>query len=302
MFSSIAARGYQGPDEEYFENTGIWLRGEFLSFYNNAPAPDRMFGSPISDPIPDPVRPGIQVQYFERVRMDYDATLPAGQRITLASLGQSLRDDTNPGEPLNFSTNTNMCRAFANGRLVCYAFLQFYDRYQGAQYFGQPISDTENLDGRLVQYFEHARMEWRLDRPVGERVVLTELGRIDYDMRIGRGANITSERLLLNVHAFLARSVLAAGQEQTVYVVIHDQRQQAVRDLSVVVTVTYPDGHQENMRPEKLTDENGITSVDFLVQDVLPNQLVTVTVKADQTNSSGDSPNLTANTWFRIWW
>lgn len=297
-FTVVNARAYQGTDGEYFEESGVWLRGEFLSFYRAAPAPERLFGNPISEPIPDPVRPGIMVQYFERARMDYDETLPPGQRVYLAKLGQTLRDDSNPGAPLNFSTNTNMCREFPNGRLVCYAFLQFYDRYQGEKYFGQPISDTELLDGRLVQYFEYARMEWRLDRPVGERVVLTELGRIDYDLRVGRGAYIVAGAMKLNAHAFLERTVLAAGEEQRVFVVVRDQRQEPVPDVSVMISVTYPDGRQENMRPDQLTNADGFTSAAFKVGDVRPNEIVTVTATVEQPNG----PRATASSWFRIWW
>jgi hypothetical protein len=297
MITGLSARPYQGPDGVFFEETGYWVQGEFLDFYQSAPSPDRIFGRPISDVIADPIRPGIRVQYFERARMDYDPALAAGERVRLSNLGQTLRDESRPGEPQTFSTNTNMCRTFSNGRPVCYAFLQFYDRYNGPVYFGEPISGTESLDGRLVQYFERARMEWRSDRPTGERVVLTELGRIDYDIRVG-GSNIPrATPLRLTAHAFVDRPVLAEGAEQQVFVVVYDQKQAPVRGVNIFVTVLYPDGHKEALRPE-VTDEDGLSGASFRVKGVLPNQVVSVTVEAQQPNGA----EAAAATWFRIWW
>ena len=47
----------------------------------------------------------------------------------------------------------------------------------GEAYFGEPISPMEVMpNGRLVQYFERARMEWWPEKPTGMRVVLTDVG------------------------------------------------------------------------------------------------------------------------------
>lgn len=297
--TGISARPWQDGGDQYFEDTGFWVRGEFLDFYRSAPDPDRLFGSPISDSMTDPMRPEILVQYFERARFDYDLAKPEGQRVTLSPLGELLRDESNPGETLGYSTNSNMCRAFESDRLVCYAFLQYYEKYDGEEFFGQPISDTELLDGRLVQYFTNARMEWLPDRPAGERVILTELGRISYNIRVGPGGgNIPRERLDLNAQAFIARSVAAEGQSQRVFALIRDQRGEPVDGASVVFTIAYPDGRVENLRPEALTNTDGFTSADFTVTGVEPNQVVTITTTATLSNG----PSASAATWFRVWW
>ena len=109
----------------------------FLTFFD-AYGGIAQFGYPIS---------GIEyqdnrmVQYFQRARMDYDPSKPAGQRISLANLGQFANNDTQPGQPVPLATNTPMCRAFPNGKYVCYAFMQLYDRY-GEKYFGRPITNA----------------------------------------------------------------------------------------------------------------------------------------------------------------
>lgn len=301
MVSGLSARMPQQEDGVFFEDAGYWVRGDFYQFYSAAPEPDRLFGNPISDPLPDPIRPGITVQYFERARFDLDPTRPSGQRIRLGDLGHNLRDESNPGEPVDFSTNTPMCRAFPNGKSVCYAFLQFYDGHNGEVYFGTPISDTEYLDGRLVQYFEHARMEWLPERPAGQRVVMTELGRIDYAIRIGSGpggSSSTGKPIRLTAHAFTAAPVLPSGAKQQVFIVVNDQKGNPVPDANVIITARYPDGHEENYRPTHLTNADGFTSIVFTVDDVDPNQVVEITANADIPNG----PSAWARTWFRIWW
>ncbi len=289
----------QGSEGQFFNDTGFWVRGDFLTFYNNAPDPARLFGNPISDVLPDPIRPGLEIQYFERARLDRDPSAPPGSRITLAKLGQLLHDETRPGEAIDFSTNSNMCRTFANRKLVCYAFLQFYERYNGPVYFGQPISDTEMLDGRLVQYFERARLEWRTDRPSGQRVVLTELGRIDMDLRIGEQVieNNATRTVQLNLAAFVNHPVEAAGQNQQVFVVVSDQNHTPLPGISVMVTAAYPDGSVENFRTDQ-SSSDGLTTTSFPVKNLPPNQIVRITVSADVPGL----PKANAYTWFRIWW
>jgi hypothetical protein len=194
-----------------------------------------------------------------------------------------------------------MCRQFENGKTVCYAFLQFYESHLGDMYFGPPISDTEFLDGRLVQYFEHARMEWLPERPAGQRVVMTELGRIDYSIRVGQeteGSSATGKPIRITAHAFTASPVLPTGAEQQIFVVVNDQQGNPVPDANVIVTVLYPDGREEHYRPQHLTNTDGFTSIGFTVEDVAPNQVVEISANADIPNG----PQAWARTWFRIWW
>jgi hypothetical protein len=55
-------------------------------------------------------------------------------------------------------------------------FLAFFERYGGEAVFGYPVSPEIVVDGVRVQYFQNTRMEYRPDRPPGERVVLSPLG------------------------------------------------------------------------------------------------------------------------------
>ena len=65
-----------------------------------------------------------------------------------------------------------------------------------------------------------------------------------------------------------------------------------------MISVRMPDGTVQNYRPENTTNADGFTQVVFDVQNVQPNQVVEVQVKANVVNG----PDGSASTWFRIWW
>lgn len=299
-----SSAGAQSSDQQYFPQYGHWVRGEFLTLYRSAGDPARIFGEPITGVFPDRLRPGIQVQYFERARMDYDPTKPVGQRVSLANLGEYIYDDTQSGQPADFSTSTNMCRVFSNGKSVCFAFLQFYNAYNGEKYFGMPLTGTEYLDGRLVQYFQRARMEWRSEMPTGQKVVLTELGVIDFDHRVAdpslRKAEASDNVMLIEpkVYAFIAHPLMANGQQQQIYVLVRDQYDNPLPGTQVMITLVYPDGHTERRRPAAFTNADGVTQDAFNVAHVSPNQVIQINVEADISSDLKGS----ATTWFRIWW
>ena len=165
----------QSSDSIFFEETGHWVRGLFLEKYKSTDDPLLIFGYPISDEILD-VDSGITTQYFQRARMD----LLDGV-VEIAALGKELYS---AGTPLEVDpSKSSSCRYFSETeKSVCYAFLQFYDKHNGYEFFGFPISDLELQGERYVQYFEKARMEFRPELGNGERIALADLGSIYYDL------------------------------------------------------------------------------------------------------------------------
>lgn len=296
----------QSEDGIFIKETGHWITGEFYDFWQDAPDPTLLFGFPITEAIPHPLRHDMTVQYFQRARMELDPSRPEGQRIQLASLGSWLYDETARGDLAGFPMSNAVCRVFQSTRkTVCYAFLQLYDRLEGPVYFGEPISEAEIVNGRLVQYFERARMEWRPERPVGQRVVLTEIGRLDFDITIGNpnlidtyGDIPASALTEMEVHVFAEKPIVPTGARQKVNIIIYDQFHQPLEGAQVMVTVTYPDGRTEKFRPSRLTNAKGLATAVFNIEQVKPNQVIEVTVDASIANG----PTGQSSTWFRTWW
>ncbi|NPV75684.1 MAG: hypothetical protein HPY59_04835 [Anaerolineae bacterium] len=294
-----AAARAQTEDTLYFEETGHYVQGEFLKFYLSASDPLLLFGYPITEEITDPIN-GQTSQYFQRVRLDLVET-PNGKQVKLAPLGEILHKAGTPEAPI--AKTSPVCRLFTSGHTVCYAFLQFYDRFNGKVFFGEPVSEVEQEGNRYVQYFEFARMEWRPELPQGQRVALSDLGKIYYDYRIGLPEFTMPDPAIIKrgvqnilVRAFVNRALIAANSAQDVYVIVQDQFLQPVEGASVNVTVLLPGGQQELYRAPA-TNRDGISHLTFQVKDLPVREIVQVNVIVDYQTQIKD-----ASTWFRIWW
>ncbi len=305
MFSGIAAQKQDNPGGKKEFPSGHTVSGEFLEFYQSVNDPARVFGNPITEVLDDPIRNNIKIQYFERVRMDYDPSKPAGERVSLADLGAWLYSSTERGLPVDMAVNTPLCRHFPkNDKYVCYGFLQFYDRYNGKDLFGEPVSDAEYVNNRLVQYFEHVRMEWRNEMPMNQKVVLTEIGRIGFELwyQVQDELDmvfIPNDPITPVVRAFAAYPLLAPGGYQEINILVRDQFSQPIPDAEVQLTVIYPDQEMKvNIRVNQATNLDGLTKVSFPVNGVEPNQVIEV--EARVLSASGSES--VGRTWFRIWW
>ena len=290
----------QSSDSVYVPETGHWIWGEFLRKYNSVADPLLLFGYPITDDFTDPITK-TRVQYFERARFDLVDT-PQGPVIQLAPLGQLLHESGNPLADIPNEGPT--CRAFESGYSVCYAFLQFYDAYDGVNLFGMPLSDVEVIDGRYVQYFDSARMEWWPDRPSGQRVTLTDLGRIYFDtvvanpdlLKASPPADATGNPVNPRVRVFTLKSLIGINEPQTVFVIAQDQYLRAIDGAQVGVTLLFPDGTKEFYRlPE--TNEYGISQFTFTTADLPARTVVTIYSEISFRGEYGSG-----RSWFRMWW
>ncbi len=306
MFSFNYRVAAQEGDSETFSN-GLTVSGDFLRFYHSVDDPDRLFGQPYTVVFDDPDKTGKQIQYFDRVRMELDPSKPEGQRVSLANLGELANKDAGPVQPVSFASN--MCRSI-NGIPVCYAFMNLYDQY-GAGLLGQPISGAEyDSRGVLVQYFTRARMEWRVEMPDGQKVVLSTLGQWDFDNHISNPQlkNPTSapsivlpQQIQPKLFAFVARPLMANGSKQTVYALLYNQYNRAIPDATVSVVVSKEKDQDTQViatLPATKTNDYGFAMIEFPVENLDPNQEIQVTVTAQIANG----PTSTASTWFRVWW
>jgi len=290
----------QSGGERHYSQTGHTIRSEFLSFFDSAPDPLVLFGYPITDEFPD-ITTKIKTQYFEKARFDliYENGVP---KVQPAALGSILYD--NQGKAIPLSHNSAVCRTFENGIPVCHAFLKFYDAVRGDIYLGLPIAPVEERSGRLVQYFERARMEWRPELPTDHRVILADLGRVYYQTRIGDPArlapslpgNIVERPFDVKASAFVEQPLVKAKGEQRLYTIVQDQYFKPLSGAAITAVVQFPDGTETTFNPSS-TNTNGISVYSFYAGDFPEKQVVQIKVQIEYKGKQAST-----STWYRIWW
>lgn len=297
ILSGIRSAAAQTDTARFFPETGHQVRRDFLSFFNRAADPILVFGYPITEQITS--RDGRTVQYFQRARFELRTDLPEPQRVQLTPVGQALYK---PGDQLNLN-NSAGCEMFPTGFPVCFAFLDFFNASGGLPQFGNPISPFEFHENLIVQYFERARFEWRADRPEGQRVVLTDLGRyyFDYlgedpgDLKPVAPLDATINPILsIKAVAFVAKPLTRSSGQQTVYVIVQSQTLQAVSNATGKATVHWSDGRAEDYF--FTTNRAGVGTVSFNFADQKQGEMVTVDITVVYLGM-GD----TTRTSFRIW-
>lgn len=286
--------------QHYFPETGHWVTGNFWSFYQSIPDPQRIYGYPITDAFQDSMT-GEVVQYFQRARFELHPEAPVELRVQLTPLGKLLY---NPAPAIEAPVILPACRLYSEtGFRVCYAFLDFFDAHGGVSQFGYPISNFEIRNERIVQYFQRARLEWRPDQEgTGNWVGITDLGTEYFRVRgenqvrllVNRN-NMPQTILSLRVNAFPKKSVTPLSDEQTIYVVVQDQNRSPVANADVVVFFLTPSGEQGRiMLPA--TNELGLSQGTFQFntrQQGMARIWVVVNYENLQQQTSST---------FRIWW
>lgn len=287
----------QSADIQYFPETGHNVRGDFLQFYESVKNPTLVFGYPLTEQISS--KDGKAVQYFQRARFELRAELAEGQRVQLTTLG---RYSYNPGGQLNID-NSSGCQLFITGFRVCFAFLDFYKANGGTIQFGNPISPFEFHDQLIVQYFELARFEWRADRPEGQRVVITDLGRTYFDQLGEDPAHLKPVQpldatinpvLSIKVRAFVMKPIMLPSGQQTIYVIVQSQTLQAISDATGRATVHWPDGRTEEYF--FTTNSSGLGSISFNFKKQKQGELVPIEIAVTYQGLAA-----TTRTSFRIW-
>jgi len=286
-------------DTEYFSQTGHNISGDFLSFYKNTPNAELVFGYPITEQFIN--KDGKTVQYFQRARMELDASQPEGQGVSLTQLGREMYAST--GE-LNVG-NAFACRKYdETGFSVCFSFLEYLDANGGVLQFGYPISGFEYHENKIVQYFEKARLEWQPWRADGYRVVISDLGRAYFD-KLGEDPALlapvsptdNAPRVVTDLHvrAFVWKAVTLANDNQIFYIIVQDQNLQPVPNVSCVTEVNWPNGAKDSTAIT--SDENGVGIVSLAFYNQPYGSLIYTEITCEYNGLK--SSTITS---FRIWY
>jgi len=167
--------------EQYFEETGISVKGEFLSFFERYGGLESL-GNPISEEL---TVGGWRVQYFENGRLENHPENEPTYRVTVGWLGDLLNRRRPPisqgSVPAAGAENQ---RYFSEtGHTLSGDFLRYFDTHGGSVRFGLPISEPFLEQGQLVQDFQSARFYWAAE--ADEAVTLEPIGRTHFEQGVG---------------------------------------------------------------------------------------------------------------------
>ncbi len=283
------------PHGAYFNETGHFVEGDFLRFYNNAPNPERVYGFPITSRFTS--RDGTTVQYFQRARFELVADAQGNETVRLTPIGVALHQPAAQLEPQNPSA----CKTIS-GFQVCYDFLKFYNNNGGAEQFGNPVSNAEEQNEIYIQYFENARLEWRAGTQAG--VEVSQLGQNYFDRLDEERSYLIPPQpldasiapvLSLDARAFVARAITRANDNQTVSVFVQDQNARGVSGANVNFSVQLPDGNAQTFTA--FTDSNGVARISFGFTDQPPGELVSIQIRVE---AGGQTQQTKIS--FRIWY
>ena len=294
LLTSWGSANAQSSDFEFFAQTGHFVKGDFLRYYRSALNPTLVFGYPLTEQFTS--KDGKTVQYFQRARFEQT---PSG--IIQTPLG---RKTYIPGKQI-IVNNPLACKRFTDtGYSICYAFLEFYTDNGGVARFGYPISPFEIHNDQIVQYFEKTRFEWRPGEMEGQRIGITDLGRIYFD-QLGedpgflkpslQGVQRPKTILNVQVRAFPADAVTKSSDQQTIYVVVQDQNLQPVAGANGVATIRLPSGGTLPLHFE--INDKGVGKLTFAYQNQPNGMLVNVDINVTYQDLAGKTI-----TSFRIWY
>ncbi|MBI4319668.1 MAG: PD40 domain-containing protein [Chloroflexi bacterium] len=156
--SLLPSAGVRAEEARYFPQTGHFVRGEFLSFFDSRGGLD-IFGYPRTEQF---FQEGRIVQYFQRHRLEWWPENPAPYRVQLMLIGSVL---FGPGQPpiapeqIPAPDDPNRRYFPEIGHTVSFAFKEFFESRGGLEIFGYPITEPLVENGLSVQYFQRARFE-----------------------------------------------------------------------------------------------------------------------------------------------
>ena len=295
-------------DQFYFEETGHWVKGEFLVYFHKYGGL-AIFGYPITEEFVDQ---GLSVQYFQKARMEWHPENPVQYQVQLGLLGEELKY-RQPAVPEPMPRSRRKVFFPETGHTVSYAFLDFFNANGSIDIFGYPITEMYFEDSQIVQYFQRLKLQWQPNDPANA-VVVGDLGEVYINMYGHRMPSValrplnstyaTPETTLTEVSGLRAMvslrySVMTAKRNQTVTVLVTDTNGDYVENARVEISFsemntnrTLPDSTQT-----LFTDKRGFANASLPVNEGRSGTNIVVRVVVTYGKLSTTAQNV-----FLLWW
>ncbi len=171
-----AAPALAAPSARYFPETGHWVSGKFLAFFEAHGGLD-IFGYPRTEVM---ISDGREVQYFQRARFESWPENRPPYDVQLMLIGDAVMGPADPPIPADQippPSDTSRTYFPQTGHTISGAFRDFFNRHGGLMIFGYPTSEPySGPSGFLIQRFQRARMEFHPELPPAYQVSLGLLG------------------------------------------------------------------------------------------------------------------------------
>jgi photosystem II stability/assembly factor-like uncharacterized protein len=146
-----------GRDRVYYPETRHNISPTFFPFFQSRGGLER-FGYPRTEEF---VEEGVVVQYFQRARLEYRPEhRGTAYEVQISLLGRRLYAQQGAVTIEPFESSPDQRYFEETGQSVSYAFLRFFNTRGGIDSLGFPISEEFQQNGRPVQYFQRARLEY----------------------------------------------------------------------------------------------------------------------------------------------
>jgi hypothetical protein len=278
--TSLPVAQAQPSQQQYFPETRHTISGEFLNFFNQHGGL-KFFGYPTTVAFD---WQGRRVQYFQKVRMELHLENSYPYRVQLGLLG----DELGYRQPGVSAIPADQYRRYypETQHILAYAFLNFYDANGGVDIFGYPITEFMLENGRIVQYFQRAKMEWYPELSGDQRVQLGDLGSLHFqvggfDPRLRDPEPTTQPATItpvaLKAAASVKQPITGRTGSQTVYVFVADQTNQPIANANVIFVMRSLEGERAFAMPA--TDMRGVTAAAFDIGNLAPGQTVVIEVR-----------------------
>jgi hypothetical protein len=159
------------PTARYFPETGHWVFGDFLSFFDNHGGLD-LFGYPRTETM---FADGRLVQYFQRARFESWPENPPPYNVQLMLIGDAVTGPADP--PVPAPSDPTAVYFPQTGHSIAGPFRAFFETRGGLLILGYPTSEArQDPSGFVVQRFQRARLELHPALPPAYQISLGLLG------------------------------------------------------------------------------------------------------------------------------
>ncbi len=286
----------------YFSSAAHNVHGAFMQFYI-AYKGWKNFGEPLTEAF---YKGGLLVQYFRKARLEYRPEFPEPYRVQVSLLGYEY-EEFDPRVPPE--AHPDFIYFPATGLHVSFAIKKYYETHFGWTTLGYPLTLLRKEGMSFAQYFQRGKVTWNGSDLTAVSVESSPLSQQILDKHLKDFSNWrqpapndrcqdagqaqksvsappttptlpppTPEVTAMQVEVYVRIKQVQIGGAQFVQVNVHDQNQQPVKGVGLVVTLNSVT--QVRSFPVLPTDASGASNFSFDTGKPPPNSTFIIEVSA----------------------